>query len=148
MGLLACMPAGAATQSPAQPVNSSARAQKRTSLQWTEMKGKRTQIFTDLRTKGQSTYRGIADGFVPTFMVQLPGDGSVDLLEYQGSGDDWKWTSVPSHIALTHPSTNVNRVEFDYAPLSPGKDLAVVFRSLDEDWKPVASSKVLPWHPN
>jgi hypothetical protein len=112
------------------------------------MKGKRTQIFIDLHTKGQSTYRGITAGFAPTFMIQLPGDGSVDLLEYQGSGDDWKWVPVPAHIALTHPSPGLDRVDFEVAPLNPGKNFSVVFRSLDDAWNPVASSKALPWHPN
>jgi hypothetical protein len=146
--LLPCMERLAVAQSSTQPSGPAAIPQQRTSLQWTEMKGKRTQIFIDLRAKGQSTYRGITEGFAPTFMIQLPGDGSVDLLEYQGNGDDWTWVPVRAHIALTHPSPGLDRVEFDSASLSPGKNFSVLFRSLDDGWQPVASSKVLPWHPN
>jgi hypothetical protein len=146
--LLPCMERLAVAQSSTQPSGPAAIPQQRTSLQWTEMKGKRTQIFIDLRAKGQSTYRGITEGFAPTFMIQLPGDGSVDLLEYQGSGDDWTWVPVHAHIALMHPSPGLDRVEFDSAPLSSGKNFSVLFRSLDDGWQPVASSKVLPWHPN
>jgi len=146
--VLPCIARPAVAQAPAQPLASTASPQRRTSLQWTEMKGKRTQIFVDLHAKGESTYKGLTEGFVPTFMIQLPGDGSADLLEYQGSGDDWTWKSVPAHIALTHPSLGLDRVEFDSLPLSPGKNFSVLFRSLDDGWQPVASSKVLPWHPN
>jgi len=138
----------AVAQSPEQPNAPATASQQRTSLQWTEMKGKRTQVFIDLHAKGQSTYKGLADGFVPTLMIQLPGDGSVDLLEYQGSGDDWTWRSAHSHIVLTHPSPGVDRVEFDSSVLNPGKTFGVLFRSLNDEWQPVTSSKVLPWHPN
>ena len=112
------------------------------------MKGKRTQIFIDLHAKGQSTYKGLTEGFLPTFMIQLPGDGSVDLLEYQGSGDDWSWVSAHAHVVLTHPSPGVDRVEFDRSVLDAGKNFSVLFRSLDDAWEPVASSKPLPWRPN
>jgi hypothetical protein len=132
----------------AQTPASAADAAPRTSLQWTAMKGKRTQIFIDLHAKGQATYRGITEGFAPTLMVQLPGDGSVDLLQYQGSGDDWKWVPMPAHIALTHPDPGTSRVEFDTKALAPGKKFSVIFRSLNEQWTAVASSKVLPWTPN
>jgi hypothetical protein len=138
----------AGAQTPDQPNASVAASQPRTSLQWTEMKGKRTQIFIDLHAKGQSTYKGLADGFVPTLMIQLPGDGSVDLLEYQGSGDDWTWRSAHSHIVLTHPYPGVDHIEFDSSVLDPGKTFSVLFRSLNDEWQPVTSSKVLPWHPN
>ena len=146
--LFACLPARTSAQSPTRQPVPPVSTQPRTSLQWTEMRGKRTQVFIDLHVKRQSTYRGITSGFAPTFMVQLPGDGSADLLEYQGSGDDWKWVPVPSHISLTHPSAGIDHIEFDLAPLAQGKDFTVVFRSLDDAWTPVASSKVLSWHPN
>ena len=111
------------------------------------MKGKRTQIFIDLHAKGQSTYRGISNGFAPSLMVQLPGDGTVDLLAYEGSGDDWKWVPLASHIALTHPQPGTDRVEFDARALAPGQKFSVLFRSLNDEWTAVASSKVLPWSP-
>ncbi|MDE1156096.1 MAG: hypothetical protein PW735_10245 [Acidobacteriaceae bacterium] len=112
------------------------------------MKGKRTQIFIDLHTKGQAAYRGIEEEFAPTLMVQVPGDGNVDVLEYEGSGDDWKWVSAPAHITLSHPSPGTDRVEFDETLLAHSKHLSVVFRSLNDAWAPVASSKPLPWHPS
>ena len=136
-----------AQQAPA-PTGEATAAVPRTSLQWTEMKGSKTQIFIDFHAKGQSTYRGITDGFAPSLMVQLAGNGSVDLLEYQGSGEDWKWVPLPAHITLTHPQPGTDRVEFDTRALAPGKKFSVVFRSLNDEWTAVASSKVLPWSPN
>jgi hypothetical protein len=145
--MLPCVPVLSRAQAVSQPPTAAA-GERQISLQWTEMKGKRTQIFIDLNAKGQSTYHGINSDFEPTLMVQLPGDGSVDLLEYKGSGDDWNWVPVHAHIKLTHPAAGVDRVDFDYAPLQPSHKLTVMFRSLNDAWEPVASSKALPWKPS
>jgi len=123
-------------------------APRRTFLQWTEMKGMRTQIFVDLNTKAKIVYGGLNPQMSATLLLQLPGDGSAELLQYAGTGDDWKWTPVNAHPVLSHPSPGLDRVDFDYLPLASSNKLTVQFRSLDKDWKPVASSKVLPWQPS
>lgn len=142
-------PPAQASAAPAQSAApSQSAAPRRTFLQWTEMKGMRSQIFIDLNTRGQSVYRGANSDIAATLLVQLPGDGSVELLEYAGSGDDWKWTPVEAHAVLSHPSPGLDRVDFDYLPLAPNKKLTVQFRSLGKDWQVVSASKVLPWQPS
>jgi hypothetical protein len=49
------------------------------------MKGKRTQIFIDLNTKGQATYHGLNAEFDPSLLIQLAGEGNVEMLSYQGN---------------------------------------------------------------
>ncbi|MGA7158527.1 MAG: hypothetical protein WBY53_16900 [Acidobacteriaceae bacterium] len=120
----------------------------RTFLQWTEMKGTRTQIFIDVNGKEKLVYKGANPEMNASLLISLPGDGTVSVMRYEGMGDDWKWTSVDAHAVLSHPSPGIDRVDFDFAPVGSGARQAVLFQSLDKDWKVVAASKVLPWHPN
>lgn len=145
LGLFAQTSPGAGTTTIAAGASSATR---RTFLQWTEMRGPRTQIFIDLNGKEKLVYEGANPQMKASLLLSLPGDGTVSLMKYQGMGDDWKWTPVAAHAVLSHPAPGIDRVEFDYLPLGSSTRLAVVFQSLDKDWKVVSASKVLPWRPN
>jgi hypothetical protein len=80
-------------------------------------------------------------------MLEMPGDGSVKLMRYNGNGEDWKWTTLEAHVTLTQPEPGMNRVEFDATPLGSATSIKVQFRSLDKDWNPVSASRVFDWIP-
>ena len=80
-------------------------------------------------------------------MLELPGDGSVNLMRYVGSGEDWNWKTVDAHVKLTQPETGTSRAEFDSAPLGSATTIKIQFRSLDKDWNVTSASKVFNWSP-
>lgn len=153
--LIACLllPLGLCAQTPATspntfgPTANAVEKPSRTFLQWTEMKGPKTQIFIDLNGKEKRVYQGANPQMGATLLLQLPGGEGVSLMRYQGTGADWQWTPVDAHVVLTHPSPGVDRVDFDATVLGPNPKPNLLFQSLDNDWKAIMSSKILPWKP-
>lgn len=120
----------------------------RTFLQWSGMRGPRLQIFIDSGQKSGARYRGVTPDLAADLMLQIPGDGSVQMMRYAGSGVDWEWKAIEVHAVLTQTSQGSNRVEFDAGPLAPPSAAKIAFRFLDKSWNATSSSKVLSWRPN
>jgi hypothetical protein len=153
--LIACLllPLSLCAQTPATSPNTfdpnanAVEAPRRTFMQWPQMKGPKTQIFIDLNGKEKRVYQGANPQLGASLLIQLSGDGGVSLMRYQGTGADWQWTPVEAHAVLTHPTPGVDKVEFDVTPLGPNPKPSVLFQSLDNDWKMISVSKILPWKP-
>ena len=101
----------------------------------------------DVDHKTSTGYHGSGTALGADLMLEMPGDGSVKLMRYNGNGEDWKWTTLEAHVTLTQPEPGMNRVEFDATPLGSATSIKVQFRSLDKDWNPVSASRVFDWIP-
>jgi hypothetical protein len=121
---------------------------RRVSIQWSGLKGARAQILMDSDRKNGARYRGATPDMAADLMLEFPGDGSVRLMRYAGSGQDWKWNVEDANPALSQPQPGTNRVEFNAAPLGSASNIRIQFRLLDKDWKAVSASKVLNWKPS
>jgi hypothetical protein len=122
-------------------------APRRVSIQWSGLKGARSQIFLDVDQKTSTGYHGFGAALGADLMLEMPGDGSVKLMRYNGNGEDWKWITLEAHVTLTQPQPGLNRVEFDATPLGSAATIKIQFRSLDQDWNAVSASKVFDWIP-
>jgi Spherulation-specific family 4 len=122
-------------------------APHRVSIQWGGMKAPRTQVFLDTGQKGRR-FIGAGTDLPADLMFEMPADGSVELKRYEGSGEDWTWTTVEAHPALSHPQPGTTRIEFDADPLGSATSIRIRFRLLDKDWNPTTASKVFTWRPN
>lgn len=122
-------------------------ASRRTFIQWGGMKAPRMQIFLDTGQKGRR-FSGAGTDLSPDLVIEVPGDGSVQLMRYAGSGDDWLWKPLNAHPVLSQPQPGTFRVAFDADSLGPATDFKIRFRILDHDWNPVSVSKVMTWKPN
>jgi hypothetical protein len=120
---------------------------RRVSLQWGGMHAARTQIFIATGEKHVPLYRASGVGMPFDLLLQMPGDGSVQLLRYSGDGDDWQWTEVQAHAVLSQPQPGTTRVEFDADPLGSATSFHIQFRLLDKDWNARSQSKVFVWKP-
>lgn len=120
----------------------------RSFIQWSGMRGPRLQIFIDSGQKTGARFRGASSDLAADLMLQMPGDGSAQLMRYAGSGEDWKWNVVEAHPVYSQPDQGTNRVEFDAFPLASSSAAKIQFRFLNKDWNPVSASRVLPWRPN
>lgn len=119
---------------------------RRLHIQWNGTKGTKLQIFVDSGQKG-ARFHGATPNLMADFMLQIV-DGSAQVMRYTGSGDDWKWSILDVHPAVSHPDPTSSRVEFDAGPLASAKNARIVFRFLDKDWNPISVSKVLTWMPS
>jgi len=72
----------------------------RVSIQWSGMKGLRSQILLDVDKTTSTGYRSPGTTLGADLMLEMPGDGTAKMMRYNGSGDDWKWTPVEAHVAL------------------------------------------------
>ena len=122
-------------------------ATRRTSIQWSGLNGARSQILLDVDQRTATGYHGLGTSLGADLMLELPGDGSVTLMYYTGSGEDWKWSQLEAHVTLTQPQPGMNRVEFDANALGSATAVKIQFRSLNKDWKAVSASKVFNWIP-
>jgi len=122
-------------------------APRRVSIQWSGLKGSRAQILMDSGQKGANRYRGVGSGLEADLMLEIPGDGSVRLMRYAGSGQDWKWNVQDANPVLSQPQPGTNRVELDAVPLGTAPDIKIQFRLLDKDWNAMSASKILDWKP-
>jgi len=122
-------------------------APHRVSIQWGGMKSPRTQIFLDTGQKGRR-YIGAGTDLPADLLLELPGDGSVALKRYAGSGEDWNWVDVDAHPAVSQPQPGTTRVEFDAVSLGSATSVRIRFQLLDKDWNATTASKVFSWKPN
>jgi Spherulation-specific family 4 len=136
---------GVEPETPKGPPNSPAA--RRVSIQWSGLKGVRSQIFLDVDKKASTGYCGRGTALGADLMLEMPGDGSVKLNRYNGTGEDWQWTAVEAHVTLTQPQPGTNRIEFDATPLGSATTVKIQFLSLDVDWNAVWASKVFDWNP-
>jgi hypothetical protein len=120
---------------------------ERTYIQWSGVKWQRMQIFIDTGQKGSARFRGTAPYLASDLLLQMPGDGSVQLMRYAGSGADWKWNVIEAHAVLQQPDQDTYRVEFDARLFASLLSAKIQFRFLDKDWNATTASKVLSWHP-
>jgi hypothetical protein len=122
-------------------------APHRVSIQWNGMKAPRTQVFLDTGQKGRR-FIGTGTDLRADLLLEIPGDGTVELKRYAGSGEDWTWTAVEAHPVLSQPQPGTTRIEFDADPLGSATSVRIRFRLLEQDWNPTSASKVLTWRPN
>ena len=120
---------------------------RRVFIQWTGLKGARSQVLLDVDQKTSTGYHGYGTSLGADLMLELPGDGSVNLMHYEGNGEDWTWKPVAAHVVLTQPEPGKFRVDFDATPLGSAKTVKIQFRALDKDWNVVSASKVFDWNP-
>jgi hypothetical protein len=119
---------------------------RRESIRWRASKGTRSQILMDIDQKASTGYHGADISIGADLVIEVPGDGSVNVMRYSGTGTDWKWTSFNAHAKLITPEPEVNIVQFDAAPLGSAKVVKVQFRTLDSSWNPVFTSGVVKWN--
>jgi hypothetical protein len=101
-------------------------APHRVSIQWGGMRATRTQVFLDTGQKGRR-FIGAGTDLPADLMFEMPGDGSVELKRYEGSGEDWTWTTVEAHPVLSQPQPGATRIEFDADPLGSATSVRIRF---------------------
>lgn len=120
-------------------------APKRVSIKWRAPQKAKSQILLDVDQKRSTGYHGPELSIGADVVIEVPGDGSVNVMSYAGAGTDWKWTPAAAHAVLTSPEPGVNIVEFDATPLGNANTAKVQFRRLGDDWSPVFTSDVVRW---
>ena len=98
--------------------------------------------------KTSTGYHGDARSLAADLILELPGNGSVNLNRYEGNGEDWKWKAVEAHVKLTQLQPGTFRVDFDATPLGSATTAKIQFRSLDKDWNVISASKIFKWSPD
>ncbi len=132
-----------ATNSPAAMGES--QAPKRVSIKWRAPQKAKSQILLDIDQKRSTGYHGPELNIGADVVIEVPGDGSANVMSYAGTGTDWKWTPIAAHAILNSPEPGVNIVEFDATPLGSANLVKVQFRRLADDWSPVFTSDVVRW---
>jgi hypothetical protein len=120
---------------------------RQVSLQWSGMNAPHMQIFIATGQKHVPRYR-VSRDLQADLMLQMPGDGSAQLLRYSGGGDDWHWTPLPAHAVLSHPQPGVTHVAFDADSLHAAPSVKIQFRLLNKAWNATSESKVFTWNPH
>lgn len=118
---------------------------KRVSIRWRAPQKAKLQILIDIDQKRSTGYHGPELSIGADVVIEVPGNGSVNIMSYAGTGTDWKWVPTAAQAVLTSPEPGVNIVEFDVTPLGGANTVKVQFRHLADDWSPVFTSDVVRW---
>ena len=103
---------------------------RRESIRWRASKGTRSQILMDTGQKISTRYHGGDISIDADLVIEVPGDGSVNIMKYSGSGTDWKWTPFNAHAKLLTPEPGVNIVQFDATVIARGDFLTSIHQYL------------------